>query len=252
MTKRCQQRSPNTPIHRMKFSNELKEYVFGKIDDRLKSTTPTSLKTMFGVDIERLSFARFDQKSSESSLKEFAFQECAALKEAESAIHTHPWIALIAAEKHQIAAKALNVGTSDFHDMEDKTFWQNTTALCQRIVENSKSKVDVETSDACELLVRLQCCEKELLSADESLQAACVKFKQLLPPLKPVAPHGCILFLALLAASMFFWNSPASDIVEWVWPVSVVLFASAIAIFLSNFAQQMKFAEWQQHHARAF
>lgn len=234
----------------MKISDDLKAYLFDHVTDRLKSTSPASLKSVLSLDLDRLSLKRLDQRSSEASIKEFAFKENLILTETQSLMKSYPWLALIIAEKHTIASEMLQVKTSDFHDMEDKAYWQHTISLGRRIIDESKAMLDAQTIKACRDFVCAQCCEPQLTVAIESLKNARVKFKRLLPKPREPAPYGCLLSVTLIGITALFWEMPHGDGAGWAWLPALICLLISFVVGLPYFLQLGHLTQWQEHFTK--
>ena len=111
-------------------------------------------------------------KMEDAHRKELVYQQGKFLQAADQYIHTHPWIAFIAANKHNIILIAHETSTMTFREISDKEYFDNVEQHKNSIINSIEGMLDEATMLILCRLVYLQTFNGLIKSTIKTVKAA--------------------------------------------------------------------------------
>jgi len=132
-----------------------------------------------------------------SSRRELLHQQDRFLEYSKRYLNQQPWIAYLAAVKHEAVFVTIPTYAEDLVDVVDKFFFSDLQQKCKELREASRAAIDEPTALTCERLVLLQSEAPHIEDARKNVSAALAAgFKGVdplpLPPPEPSPAHGTV------------------------------------------------------------
>jgi len=124
-----------------------------------------------------------------SSRRELLHQQSRFLDLAKPFLGTHPWIAYLAAIKHEAVLVTIPTYASQLVDIVDQFFFRDLQQKCKELREASRAAIDEATADNCERLILLQCEAAQIDDATKNVSAAIQAGFTAVEPLPPPPPE---------------------------------------------------------------
>jgi len=124
-----------------------------------------------------------------SSRRELMLQQDRLLDYARTYLNTQPWIAYIAAVKHEAVLVAIPTYPSNFVDVVDQFFFKDLQQKYTALREAAHATIDEATAQTCERLVLLQSEALQIEEATKSVKAALAAGFKGVEPLPPPPPE---------------------------------------------------------------
>jgi hypothetical protein len=126
-----------------------------------------------------------------SSRRELLHQQSRFLDLAKQVLGTHPWIAYLAAIKHEAVLVTIPTYAAQLVDIIDQLFFRDLQQKCKELREASRAAIDEATAQNCDRLILLQCEAAQIDDATKNVYAAIqAGFSAVEPlPLPPPEPE---------------------------------------------------------------
>jgi len=124
-----------------------------------------------------------------SSRRELLHQQDQLLDYAKRYLDEHPWIAYLAAIKHEAVLVAIPTYPSNFVDVVDQFFFSDLQQKYKELRETSRAAIDDATALTCERLVLLLSEAAQIAEATKSVSAALAAGFKGVEPLPPPPPE---------------------------------------------------------------
>jgi hypothetical protein len=125
-----------------------------------------------------------------SSRRELLHQQSRFLDLAKQFLGTQPWIAYLAAIKHEAVLVTIPTYASQLVDIVDQFFFRDLQQKCKELREASLAAIDGTTADDCDRLILLQCEAAQIDDATKNVSAAIQAGFTAVEPLPPAPPES--------------------------------------------------------------
>jgi hypothetical protein len=140
-----------------------------------------------------------------SSRRELLHQQSRFIDFAKPYLATHPWIAYLAAVKHEAVLVTIPTYDSQLVDMVDKLFFRDLQQKCRELRKASRAAIDEPTAQMCDRLILLQSEAIQIEDARKyitgAIQAGFTAVEPL-PPSRPEPAHEPTLRPYFIAAGV--------------------------------------------------
>jgi len=124
-----------------------------------------------------------------SSRRELLHQQSQFLDWAKPFLGTHPWIAYLAAIKHEAVLVTIPTYASQLVDVVDIVFFTDLQQKCRQLREAAHAAIDQPTAQDCDRLVLLQSEAAQIEDATKNFNAALKAGFTAVEPLPPALPE---------------------------------------------------------------
>jgi hypothetical protein len=139
----------------------------------------------FGYPLKTPITRLLDRALTLSSRRELLHQQSRFLDLAKQFLDTHPWIAYLAAIKHEAVLVTIPTYASQLVDIVDQLFFSDLQQKYKELREASRAAIDEETASWCDRLVLLQSEAPQIEDARKNVSAALQAGFTAVEPLPP-------------------------------------------------------------------
>jgi hypothetical protein len=166
---------------------------------RFKAYLRAALPDEYPVDGVPLSL-----KMGDAQRKEILFQQGKLLEMAEAQLSAAPWLTYLAALKHDQLFEAFGIGSTVFHELQDKEYFSTVEAVSRRLLSNSDPGLDEETKQHLRRLVAIQVYFSDISACQTVVENALAQgITAFEPPMEEIGQMaGCRGCLSIIGASI--------------------------------------------------